>query len=328
MNDGRYAEAITAFEAMDGYRDSAAMIEECRTALKDIDYDAAVALMEAGMYDDSIAAFETMNGYRDSAAMIEKCRLALKDAAYNAAVAQMKAGKYQEAYKAFTAMDYKDSRDKAAECLFLIQKAGVAAAKKGSTVKFGYYEQDNNTANGKEEIEWTVLAVEGKKVLLISKDVLDCKPFSTSHANTTWESSSVRSWLNSTFLNAAFSANHQKLISTVSVSAGKNSRYNTNPGNETRDKVFLLSAAEAEKYLTTAASRQGAPTAYAKAQGAWVSGKTEKGIGTCWWWLRSPGSSQTNAATVFGDGSVYYHGLGVSADDNGVRPALWVDLSA
>ena len=45
----------------------------------------------------------------------------------------------------------------------------------GDTITFGTYEQDNNTSNGKEAIEWTVLDKNGMSVLLISKQALDCQ---------------------------------------------------------------------------------------------------------------------------------------------------------
>ncbi len=43
----------------------------------------------------------------------------------------------------------------------------------GDVIYFGSYEQDNNLSNGKEEIEWIVLAKENRKALLISKYALD-----------------------------------------------------------------------------------------------------------------------------------------------------------
>ena len=42
----------------------------------------------------------------------------------------------------------------------------------------------------------------------------------------------------------------------------------------------------------------------------------------CWWWLRSPGPNQHDAALVFYDGSVIYGGRSVVRDYCAVRPAL------
>ena len=108
----------------------------------------------------------------------------------------------------------------------------------GTTVRFGTYPQEKN-----EEIvpiEWRVLTVNDKKALLISEYALDCKQYNTSVAGVTWENCSLRKWLNGTFLNNAFSAEEQAQIQNTTVSADKNPKYSTNPGNATTDKVFLL----------------------------------------------------------------------------------------
>ena len=82
--------------------------------------------------------------------------------------------------------------------------------------------------------------------------------------------------------------------------------------------------------MTTDAARQCAPTAYAKAQGAFTSSsyKTASGEAACWWWLRSPGHDQTYAAGVGSDGSVSYYGDFVNYADICVRPALWINLDS
>ncbi len=107
---GKYEDAIAAFTALDGYKDSAAQIEKCETAIKDEQYAAAVELYTAGKYEDAIAAFTALDGYKDSAVQIEKCETIIKDEKYAAAVELYTAGKYEDAIAAFTALDgYKDS---------------------------------------------------------------------------------------------------------------------------------------------------------------------------------------------------------------------------
>ena len=191
----------------------------------------------------------------------------------------------------------------------------------GNTVSFGTYEQDNKTANGKEEIEWVVLATEGDRSLVISKYALDCQPYNTKYTNVTWETCSLRKWLNDTFLNAAFSKEEQAMIPTMTVSADKNPSYSTRPGKSTEDQVFLLSIPEANRYFSSNTARQCEPTAYAKAQGCYANSNN----GFCWWWLRSPGSSSGSAAGVSAVGSVSASG-GVGNGKNAVRPALWIEL--
>ena len=195
----------------------------------------------------------------------------------------------------------------------------------GNIVTFGTYEQDNNTSNGKEEIEWIVLANEGNKSLLISRNALDCRPYNTSLTDVTWENSSLRPWLNSSFLNAAFSLNEQQLILKTSVDNSKsqgNSKWSTNGGNNTTDQIFLLSYAEAEKYFSSDSDRICKPTAYAKAQGAYAYDSRN-----CWWWLRSPGYDQDYTADVNTVGSLG-GSLNVLNDSIAVRPAFWIDLES
>ena len=190
-------------------------------------------------------------------------------------------------------------------------------------VTFGHYEQDNDTGNGKEPIEWLVLEVNGDQALVISKYGLDVQPYNTSREDVTWETSSLRKWLNGEFLNDAFNPEEQKAIimTTVDNSAGQRSRFlNTSGGKNTEDKVFLLSYAEAGRYFGGNSARQCQATSFAAGRGAYTSG------GSCRGWLRSPGYNQCFAAAVVTDGSLNYYF--VNRCDVCVRPALWVNLDS
>ena len=195
----------------------------------------------------------------------------------------------------------------------------------GDIVLFGSYEQDNDTSNGKEKIEWIVLDVQDGKALLISRYALDCQPYNTHYTGITWEKCTLRPWLNDEFLNVAFSAEEQEQIQLSKVTADKNPSNRTNPGNDTTDQVFLLSINEVDQYFFSDSARQCNPTAYAGAQGCYED--SENG-NCCWWWLRSPGLIAHFAADVYTDGSVEYSGLNVNYDYVGVRPALWVILDS
>ena len=201
----------------------------------------------------------------------------------------------------------------------------MKAANVGDTIKFGKYEQDNNLSNGKEDIEWDVLAKEDNRVLLISKYALDCKQYNTERTDITWETCSLRKWLDGTFMDSAFDGAEKSIVKKTKVSAEKNPNYSTDPGNATTDKVFLLSINEANKYFGSDEDRKCIPTEYAKANGAYTnSSYTKNGVPTCWWWVRSPGYGQAHAADVNADGSVHYLGTYVIDDCVCVRPAVWV----
>ena len=205
----------------------------------------------------------------------------------------------------------------------------LKSANVGDTIKFGKYEQDNNLSNGKEDIEWDVLAKENNSVLLISKYALDCKQYNTERTDITWETCSVRKWLDGTFIDSAFDGAEKSIVKKTKVLAEKNPYYSTDPGNATTDKVFLLSINEAEQYFGSDEDRKCIPTEYAKANGAYTSsGYTKNGVPTCWWWVRSPGDDQGRAANVSDYGSVNYLGMRVDYGDGCVRPALWINLDS
>lgn len=197
----------------------------------------------------------------------------------------------------------------------------------GDYVTFGSYEQDNNLDNGQEPIEWEVLDIQDGKALLLSRYALDCLPYNEEHIDVTWETCSIRAWLNSTFLNTAFTEDEISIIPTVTVSADENPVYDTAPGNDTKDQVFLLSIQEAKQYFNTTESRKCVPTAYAISRGVTQPNSNKvNSESTCWWWLRSPGYYSYRAAPVLKDGIINILGYFVVLGSGAVRPALWVNL--
>lgn len=194
----------------------------------------------------------------------------------------------------------------------------------GEVYTFGTYEQDNNLNNGREEIEWIVLDKSDAYVLLLSRYALDCVPYHNLNTGITWENCSLRQWLNGAFINTAFSTEEQKYIRDTIISPERNPSYrNTNPGNQTTDKVFLLSYSEASTYFTNNDARMCQATSYAQANGAYVAGN-----GNCWWWLRTQGDDTNAAMAVFAFGNFHEPGHDVSAPRDSVRPAMWVSVEA
>ena len=208
----------------------------------------------------------------------------------------------------------------------------------GGIVTFGTYPQ---TASGtdKTPIEWLVLDYDAasNRALIISRYGLDAKPYNTEYDIITWEKCTLRTWLNNDFLNAAFTTQEQKGIVLTAVDNSKSqgsSRWDTNGGNNTQDKIFLLSYAEANKYFgvtwedSNNMKSRVTPTAYALKAGASTSDSitTADGAKAGWWWLRSPGSSRRNAAIVDIDG--FPRNSYVRNDSGCVRPALWINLES
>ena len=191
----------------------------------------------------------------------------------------------------------------------------------GDSIIFGTYEQDNNASNGKEGIEWIVLAREDEKALLISKYALDCRKYNDKYYFVTWETCSLRSWLNDAFVKTAFTEKERSRIPTVTIKNDANPKYKTEGGRDTRDQIFLLSIEEADQYFSTDKERICGLTEYAKAQGAYGSSQ-----GKCWWWLRSPGNISLYAAIVNNVGSVRSSGTDITYGNDAVRPALWINM--
>ena len=325
MNMGNYEEAIAEFEALDGYRDSSDKINECQNILVDNKYDAAVELMDSGKYEEAITAFEELAGYRESADKIAACQDGIKNNKYESAVELMNNGQYEEAISMFVELTgYKDSNEKIKN----YEKKMMKTVQVGDNVIFGSYEQDNDETNGTESVEWIVLDKQEDRMLIISKYALDCQPYNVELEEITWESCTLRSWLNNDFYNTAFNDEEKLEILQNNVVADKNPDYGTNPGNDTADKIFLLSITEVEKYFPDDDARMCVPTEYAISQGTWTSSDYKAdGKATCWWWLRSPGDSQKYDVNVSIGGSVNYLGSLVTYDDVCVRPALWINLS-
>lgn len=189
----------------------------------------------------------------------------------------------------------------------------------GDMVRFGKYEQDNNTSNGKEEIEWICIKKEDDKALLISKYCLDGQPYNKNFVEINWESSSLRNWLNSTFYEEAFSNGEQSIILTTEL---------LNSGeNNTIDKVSLLSVDEVNEYFYSTDERIASLTDYAVVE---IERNATSRFSDGWsdgWWLRSMGEKYEDCAAHVGENGYVFSRLGANVDfSQGVRPIIWVNL--
>ena len=198
----------------------------------------------------------------------------------------------------------------------------------GDSFFYGSYEQDNNSANGPEPIEWIVLGKKEDSVLVISKYALHCLPFNKAFKDITWENSTIRSWLNGDFLYSAFTETERKSILSVTLSTNDNPVYGIDSGNDTQDRVFLLSHDEVEEYMKSTEFRICRPTKYTVEQGYILKPENQGDWKECWWWLRTAGEQTTSATFVDEYGTIRYGGNWVSdAGGLGERPAMWLDLS-
>lgn len=188
----------------------------------------------------------------------------------------------------------------------------TASSSVGSIIQFGSYEQDNDFDNGAEPINWLVIDEDSEtgKVLLLSTRGLDCQKYHNERVSVSWSNSDIRFWLNSTFLNEAFSdAEQARIAETLTASDG--SCY---------DRVFFLDEDEIYEYqdiLEDCGYAEIIPTAYAKTQGAYCQDNR-----WCWWWVRSQVADKAACRTHRSD----VIGGDVTLDFVSIRPAVWITL--
>ena len=121
------------------------------------------------------------------------------------------------------------------------KKYDFSKVKAGDIIKFGSFEQDNDFTNGKEPIEWVVLAKGKKTMLVISKNTLTNLPYNTERKEITWENCTLRKWLNESFYTNAFNKQEKKKIKATTIENQDNPKYGIEGGKDTKDKIFLPS---------------------------------------------------------------------------------------
>ena len=153
LKDGKFDEAIAAFEALGDYSDSATQVtaakqkkqEAAQKAEHRSAYEAAEKLLADGDYDAAIEAFAALDDYADASDRAAEAEMAKQAAeeeaankeAYAAAEKLFEEKKYVDAKAAFEALgEYSDAQTKVAECqkqLAAQQAASAATLTSGST---------------------------------------------------------------------------------------------------------------------------------------------------------------------------------------------------
>lgn len=289
MESGLYDEATETFYNLGDYKDSSEKIDEIIEIKNDIAYNKAVVLMESGSYDEAIKAFKDLGEYKDASGKIIMIK---NDIAYNKAIALMENSSYDEAIEAFKNLgDYKDAPKKLAEVSLLKIKSGNIKVRE--KIRFGKY-------------IWRVLDIQSNSAMLITEEVIVEEPYNTDQEDITWEKSTIRQYLNNEFYNT-FSEEEKAMIKETDIVNSNNLEYGTSEDNNTKDKVFLLSIDEVNKYFKLGMST--------KNMIAYNNGNA------CYWWLRSPGELPYSAACVNTAGNIDFSGSYISSEE-GIRPAL------
>lgn len=206
-----------------------------------------------------------------------------------------------------------------------------------------------------EPIKWRILSVENGKVLLLSENVLTNLAYYKSSLLSTftqtalpgggiiiddsyaeenkYSDSYIRTWLNGTFYNDAFTSTEKTKIQQTEVdnsASTTSSSSNSYACDNTTDKVFLLSYSELKNtdYLFSSETnndvlREKTATDFANAHDSYYSSSSK---GTLSWWTRSPGALKNTYASYVG---VYGNLLiGTVTYSLGVVPSIVVSSSA
>lgn len=185
------------------------------------------------------------------------------------------------------------------------------------TLFFGRYYQTYSINGAKSPVEWLILTETDDAYFLLSKYALDANRFGSSRYPCYWANSEVRSFLNSEFLQEAFTEKEQQYILLT----------NTSLGHPSKDYIFLLSIEEVKQYLTdrSAYATQFARIGHLRIIGEKWGGAATTNTGAVHWWLRNSGVDYYHAIFIAPNGTISIRGDRVSSPHFALRPALWVN---
>ena len=201
--------------------------------------------------------------------------------------------------------------------------AAPAGPAVGSDIHFGPY-------------DWRVIAVQNNRALLLSKNIIEARPYNEKYTEVTWETCTLRKYLNSVFYNTFSPAERSRIALSILQNPDNNwgreqgKPYGTKGGNPTRDFIFLLSLQDLDDYFGGFKLKKNKD-----GDESWLDYDDNKGLTApealgrfYFWWLRSPGINSCRAMEVYtitNDGSVFVAG-GTVDEDVGICPALWLNL--
>ena len=160
-----------------------------------------------------------------------------------------------------------------------------------------------------EGLTFTIVGETNDSYLAVCDVIVDCMAFGKSED---YAASDIREFLNGEFFHTAFTADERSEILSVTVESEDNFVCRVPSGEDTVDRVFLLSATEVRDYSVGRA--KAIPGAIEKGL------RNEDGFANCW--LRTPGSHAKKAAVLSYTGALNMAGLDCEIALGGVRPAI------
>ena len=193
----------------------------------------------------------------------------------------------------------------------------------GSEIEFGCFPFSDLAGAPEAPILWESLIQKKDRALLLAKYGIRAASYHDSLTDITWDACALRKWLNTDFLQQAFSPEERSRILKVRNRNSDNELYHIKGGSDTTDHIFLLSSTEAEKYCADPYFRRKKASPYAKKSGAETAGD-----GGCKWLLRSPGNMWMSAACINADGEPDDRGVFVQDAHCCICPALWIRMQS
>ncbi len=181
---------------------------------------------------------------------------------------------------------YKDSDEKKID----VKKRIISGSNKGDSIIVG-------------NCSWIILEIMDDRALLIKENEINGEKFNDSNGDITWESSTIRKYLNTKFLKDTFSEKELINIIPTLIKNNDNDVYGTSGGLDTNDYIFILSSDEIRKYKKLLPNYNN----------------------NCW--LRTPGHSQDSIMFLSINGSIMDYGYDATSEEMSVIPAMWFDLT-
>lgn len=206
-----------------------------------------------------------------------------------------------------------------------------------------------------EPIKWRVISVEDEGYFLLSDKVLDSQRYNEERCGVTWETSTIRSFLNGygsdknneginysskfNFYDSAFDDEEKQLIKAINITNNNNRDFGTDAGQNTVDRVFYLSEDDLtnKKYGFTNdksiedEGRRCFSSSYTKAMGAYYEPDHIDyyidPIGVTGWGARTPGEDNNHFVYVWYRGDLDNEGVLVDGGSF-VRPAIFISKAS
>lgn len=265
FKEENYLKAAEMFESVGNYKDAIELAQKCRKLAEQVKKDEAEYRYQQALYQKEKA--NTIKDY-EKAGELFKNLSEYKNCEQEKQYCEEAARELQKKRKVKNTFIY---------CTFafiLILIVVFLASPMRNTLKntiknkiLGEKIEDSRLKESKPTLEngkvGDMVSLGKHQWFILEKDDVQCKlimaqaekyeefrhtPYHQTQEAVTWEKCSLRKWLNSDFLTDNFSEAERKRILTVDVKNDDNSEYGTSGGNDTQDKVFLLSSSEVRQY--------------------------------------------------------------------------------